>query len=122
MLPLVGRDMELQDQKQLKDPRIGHNRPFFLLPPMLRALPSYLNFTRAYTGRDKLDLYPLMPVICSIKLLYASNMPADLVCLLFRPFVFSLPNERTKKPRDARTPGLMPTQRPMPNKASAYSF
>jgi len=76
-------DMELQAQ----GPRRGHNRPFLCRPPMLRAIPSYLNFTRAYAGRDKLDLYPLMLVICSIKLLYASNMPADLVCLLFRPFV-----------------------------------
>lgn len=34
---------------------------------------TYLNFTRAYTGKDKRDLYPLMPVICSIKLLYAAD-------------------------------------------------
>lgn len=34
---------------------------------------AYLNFTRAYTGKDKRDLYPLMPVICSIKLLYAAD-------------------------------------------------
>lgn len=40
---------------------------------------TYLNFTRAYTGKDKRDLYPLMPVICSIKLPYATEaLPADL--------------------------------------------
>lgn len=48
---------------------------------------TYLNFTRAYTGKDKRDLYPLMPVICSIKLLYAADtLRADLV-----PFPFPFP-------------------------------
>lgn len=43
------------------------------------ASATYLNFTRAYTGKDKRDLYPLMPVICSIKLLYAADtLRADL--------------------------------------------
>lgn len=45
---------------------------------------TYLNFTRAYTGKDKRDLYPLMPVICSIKLLYATDtLPADLTLAYF---------------------------------------
>lgn len=53
----------------------------FCLPA---ASVTYLNFTRAYTGKDKRDLYPLMPVICSIKLLYAAPP-----CCPFSRFSFS---------------------------------